>query len=359
MKNWISILLLLAPFVGSAQQKSKTSKSTPQKTTSTKSTTTAPASSAPASAKSTKSKTVDTLPSAPKPATSQPATKPAAAGGDLMSMLDEEVKKNPETNYTTATFKTTRLINAHSVENVAAGVLDVKISHRFGTLNSGFNNLFGLDNASIRIGADYGITNWLMVGLGRSSFEKQYDGFLKLKLLRQSSGKRSFPFTLSGFAGIYYQTLPWQYPARKNYETSRFNYVFQLLLARKFSEGFSLQLSPTLTHYNLVPLTADKNDMLAIGIGARQKLSKRVSMNVEYYYNVPGYSLKGIQNPLSVGFDVETGGHVFQFIFTNSTGIAENQYLTKTTGKWSKGDIHFGFNISRVFTIGGKNRMKK
>ncbi len=379
MKNWISAALLLVPILATAQQKSTTTATTTSKaksaqTTSTKTAGTqkavTPTSAKPAASTPNKTTTpvvenavaakpVDTMPPS-KPAASQqaPAAQPTG-GDDLMSMLDEEVKKNPETNYATATFKTTRLINAHSIENLAAGVLDVKISHRFGTLNSGFNNLFGLDNASIRIGADYGVANWLMVGLGRSSYEKQYDAFLKLKMLRQATGKHAFPFTLSGFAGIYYNTLPWANPAITNYESSRLNYVFQLLIGRKFSEGFSLQLSPTLTHYNIVPKATDKNDMLAIGIGARQKLSKRVSMNVEYYYNIPGYSLPGIVNPLSVGFDVETGGHVFQFIFTNSTGIAENQYFSKTTGKWQNGDIHFGFNISRVFTIGGKKRMKK
>ena len=268
---------------------------------------------------------------------------------NLLDMLEKEEK--PSTVYTTATFKTTRLINAHSIEQLAAGVLDVKISHRFGTLNKGIYELFGLDNASIRMGADYGITNWLMIGAGRSSFEKQYDGFLKLRLLRQSKGARKMPLSLSGFAGIYYNTLKWTDPSIINYNTSRLNYVFQLLAARKFSEGFSLQVSPTLVHYNLVPLTTDKNDMLSVGIGARQKLSKRVSFNVEYYYQIPGYKLEGSENALSAGIDIETGGHVFQLIFTNSTGIAENQYITKTTGKWTDGDIHFGFNIARVFTL--------
>ena len=264
-------------------------------------------------------------------------------------MLEKEEK--PSTVYTTATFKTTRLINAHSIEQLAGGVLDVKISHRFGTLNKGFYELFGLDNASIRIGADYGITNWLMIGLGRSSFEKQYDGFLKLRLLRQSKGAKTMPISVSGFAGMYYNTLKWPDSSILNYNTSRINYVFQFLIARKFSEGFSLQISPTLVHYNLVPLTTDKNDMLSVGIGARQKLSKRVSFNVEYYYQIPGYKLEGTENALSAGFDIETGGHVFQLIFTNSTGIAENQYITKTTGSWGAGDIHFGFNIARVFTL--------
>ncbi len=268
---------------------------------------------------------------------------------NLLDMLEKEEK--PSTVYTTATFKTTRLINAHSIEQVAGGVMDVKISHRFGTLNKGFYELFGLDNASIRIGADYGITNRLMIGLGRASFEKQYDGFLKLKLLRQSKGARTMPLSLSGFAGLYYNTLHWADPNINNYYTSRFNYVFQLIAARKFSEGFSLQLTPTLVHYNLVPKQTDKNDMLSVGIGARQKLSKRVSINVEYYYQIPGYKLDNTENALSAGFDIETGGHVFQLIFTNSTGIAENQYITKTTDKWSKGGIHFGFNIARVFTL--------
>jgi hypothetical protein len=275
---------------------------------------------------------------------------------DLMAMLDRETAKKPVTDYTTATFKTTRLINAHSIENVAGGVMDVKISHRFGTLNGGFYELFGLDNASIRIGVDYGITNWLMVGLGRASYEKQYDGFMKVKILRQSRGSRNMPISLSGFAGMYYNTLKWSDPNRLNYETSRINYTFQLLMARKFSEGFSLQLSPTLVHKNLVPGAEDPNDLLSVGIGARQKLTKRMSINVEYYYQVPGYKLEGSVNPLSIGLDIETGGHVFQFIFTNSTGIAENQYITGTTGKWSNGDIHFGFNISRVFTLGKKKK---
>jgi hypothetical protein len=270
---------------------------------------------------------------------------------DLMDMLEKEEAKNPVTNYTSATFKTTRLINAHSIENVAGGVLDVKISHRFGELNGGFYELFGLDNASIRIGADYGITDWLMIGLGRSSYEKQYDGFMKVKLLRQSSGKKSMPLSVSGFAGIYYNTLKWSDPNRENYTSSRLNYTFQLLMARKFSEGFSLQLSPTLVHRNLVPLTSDPNDLLSVGIGARQKITKRMSINVEYYYQLPGFKLENTVDPLSIGIDIETGGHVFQFIFTNSTGIAENQYITGTTGKWSKGDIHFGFNIARVFTL--------
>ncbi|HNA16090.1 MAG TPA: DUF5777 family beta-barrel protein [Ferruginibacter sp.] len=277
---------------------------------------------------------------------------------DLLSMLEKEVAgdaKN-QTNYATATFKATRLINGHTVENVAAGVLDVKISHRFGKLNSGGYELFGLDNASMRMGLDYGITRYLMVGIGRSTFEKTYDAFFKLKLFRQSNGRRKMPFTISYVPTIALKTLKYEDPDRKNYYTSRLYFSHQLLIGRKFSEGTSLQLMPTYIHRNLVKYAAESNDLFAIGIGGRQKITKRVSINAEYYYQLPGYRLNGTSNSLSLGFDIETGGHVFQLHFTNSRGMNERTFISETTGLWEKGDIYFGFNISRVFTLSRKKR---
>ena len=277
---------------------------------------------------------------------------------DLLSMLEKEVAgdaKN-QTNYATATFKATRLINGHTVENVAAGVLDVKISHRFGKLNSGGYELFGLDNASMRMGLDYGITRYLMVGIGQSTFEKTYDAFFKLKLFRQSNGRRKMPFTISYVPTIALKTLKYEDPDRKNYYTSRLYFSHQLLIGRKFSEGTSLQLMPTYIHRNLVKYAAESNDLFAIGIGGRQKITRRVSINAEYYYQVPGYRLNGSSNSLSLGFDIETGGHVFQLHFTNSRGMNERTFISETTGLWEKGDIYFGFNISRVFTLSRKKR---
>ena len=273
---------------------------------------------------------------------------------DLMSQLEKEVtgdEKN-KVNYTTATFKTTRLINGHTIENVGKGVLDVKISHRFGRINQGGYELFGLDNATMRMGLDYGITKTLMVGIGRSTFEKTYDAFFKWKILSQSTGGRNMPITLSYVPTIAIKTLKFTDTARKNYFSSRLFFTHQLLIGRKFSEGLSLQIMPTYTHQNLVLLASDPNDLLAIGIGGRQKLSKRVSLNAEYYYQIPGYKLTGTTNSLSVGFDIETGGHVFQLHFTNSQGMSERTFISETVGKWDKGDVYFGFNISRVFTIG-------
>lgn len=273
---------------------------------------------------------------------------------DILSQLENEVlgTQKDRTLYATATFKTTRLIDGHSVENVGKGVLDVKISHRFGKVNAGINELFGLDNATMRMGFDYGITNYLMIGLGRSTFEKTLDAFFKLKLLRQSTGKKKMPVTVSYVPTVALKTQKWEDPNRKNYFTSKLSFTHQLLIGRKFSEGTSLQLMPSFTHLNFVQLATDPNDLIAIGIAGRQKISKRMSFNVEYYYQLPGYKITGTTNALSVGFDIETGGHVFQLHFTNSQGMNEANFIAHNRGQWEKGDIFFGFNISRVFTVG-------
>ncbi len=281
----------------------------------------------------------------------------AQDSSDLLKLIDSAFVSGANL-YTKSTFKSTRLINAHSVESLGKNELDIQIAHRFGTLNGGFYELFGLDNATFRLGLDYGITKRFMIGIGRSTFEKQYDGFLKYKILWQEDGKGGMPISLSAFAAMYINTLKPSDPNEEIFFRSRLDYVFQLLIARKFGDGLSVQLSPSLVHRNLVPESTDKNDIVAIGIGARQKITKRITINGEYYYQIPGTKTEGTVNALSLGIDIETGGHVFQFMFTNSTGIAENQYIAKTTGKWNDGDIHFGFNIRRVFSFGKKNKKK-
>lgn len=274
---------------------------------------------------------------------------------DLDKLLADEINAQDKnkTEYVTAIFKTTRLINGHSTENVARRVLDIKISHRFGTLNGGGYELWGLDNATMRMGGDYGITDNLMVGIGRSTFEKTYDAFFKWRILRQSTGKKRMPITLSYVPTIALKTLKFEDPDRKNYFSSRLFYTHQLIIGRKFSENFSAQIMPTYIHRNISAQIADPNDILAIGIGGRQKLTKRLSLNAEYYYQLRDYKLPNTTDALSVGFDIETGGHVFQLHFTNSRGMSERTFISETTGKWEKGDVLFGFNISRVFTIGG------
>lgn len=277
---------------------------------------------------------------------------------NLDSLLDNEMaKKNKqETQRTEATFKTTRLINGHTVETTQAGVLDLKVSHRFGTLNSGFYNMFGFDVASMRIGLDYGLTDRLTVGGGRSTYGKQYDGFLKYKLLWQSSGKQNVPISVSMLAALAFETDTNVLKSEKNISvtprtTDKFSYAFQLFIARKFSDAFSLQLVPTVIHNNIVANTTDPNDLFSVGIGTRLKLTPRTSLNLEYYYQLPNRKLPGMHNSFAIGYEIETGGHVFQLQLTNSTGMTERSFITQTDGTWGDGDIRFGFNISRVFTV--------
>jgi hypothetical protein len=273
------------------------------------------------------------------------------AQDDLMNLLNKDAPK--ETNYTTATFKSTRIMNGHSIERMPEGQLDVRISHRFGTLNSGAYNFFGLDQSNIHLGLEYGITNWLMVGVGRSEYEKTFDGFANFSILRQSTGAKVMPVSVSVLTSIALKTQKFPDQTRTNYFTSRLAYVGQVLIARKLNEALSVQLTPSYVHRNLVATELDPNDIFAIGAGARVKILKRISLNAEYYYitNPKTYMSLQIYNPLSVGFDIETGGHVFQLFFTNSLGMTEKQFIGGTTGQWKKGDIHFGFNISRVFTL--------
>lgn len=268
---------------------------------------------------------------------------------DLLSLLGEE----ETTDYAIGSFKTNRVINLHSLENTAKGVFDFKISHRFNNIDQGFYDIFGLDGATIRFGGDFGITENLQAGIGRSTINKTYDGYLKYKFLRQSKGKRNMPITAAFFAGTAVQTLKNNDPTREVPFWDRFDYTFQLILGRKFSEGFSAQLSPTLVHRNLVATREEANDVFALGIGARQKITKRIALNVEYIYVLPDQLADQYTNSLSIGFDIETGGHVFQLHFTNSRGMFESNYITETNEEWF-GDvsgIRFGFNISRVFTI--------
>ncbi len=269
---------------------------------------------------------------------------------DLLGLIEEE---QPEKEFEQASFKTTRIVNAHSIENTHSGVLDFKISHRFGMINTGAYEFFGLDQATIRLGLDYGISERLMVGIGRSSWNKTIDGFAKYKILRQTTkaSQKQMPISLTWFSGMYVNTLKWADPDRDNKESSRLDYAHQLLIARKFSEGFTAQLMPSLVHRNLVPTKDENNDVFAIGAAVRQKVTKRVSVNAEYFYVLPDQIPDTYENSLSLGVDIETGGHVFQLHITNSTPMTENGYIPQTTGDFFDGDIHFGFNVSRVFTI--------
>jgi hypothetical protein len=268
---------------------------------------------------------------------------------DLMDLLKEDDSK--KTEYTDATFKSTRLINGQSIELPPKGALNFVISHHFGKINSGAYEFFGLDQANIRFGFDYGITDWLSLGIGRTSVDKTYDGSVKVKILRQSKGYRNMPITLTYFTNVAITSLEWKYPERNNYFSSRMEYVHQVLIARKFGSRLSIQLMPTFIHRNLVSTIYDQNDVWAIGAGGRIKLTKRLAITGETYFLMPGQTQQQFYNTLSFGIDLETGGHVFQIYLTNSQGLIEEQFIPETTGSWLRGDIHLSFNIHRTFQI--------
>jgi len=267
---------------------------------------------------------------------------------DLLKLVGEEKPKKEFVKYA---FKSPRVINSHSMEFLNPGTMDFRILHRFGQLDQGYKNFFGLDQASMRMSFDFGIFHNLMAGVGRSTFKKELDAFIKYAPLRQSTGSGSFPVTIALASGITMDGTEWADPARKNYFSSRLAYYHQVIIGRKFSEAFSLQIAPTMVHKNLVAKKSDPNDIYGIGVGGRIKLSQRIAFTWDYTHVIVGMPDSGYYHPLSIGFDIETGGHVFQLHFSNSTGMNEKAFITETINKWGSGEIRFGFNLSRVFQI--------
>ena len=279
----------------------------------------------------------------------------AHAQTDLLGQLDQNEPKQTGPELVEATFKGTRLINGQTVQTPGEGTMVFLISHRFGALNSGAQEFFGLDQATLRLGLEYGVTDRFEVGIGRSSLDKTYDGFLKYKAIRQSTGAVAVPVSVTLLATAAINTLTYT-DAIDHTWTLRTGYVYQALLARKFSTDFSLQLMPTVVHRNLVMLEGERNDLYALGGGGRYKITKRFSLNAEYYYRFNRPANDPYHNSLGLGVDIETGGHIFQLHVTNSRGMIERQFIGETNGNFFKGDIFFGFNIARNFTLKERHR---
>ncbi len=269
---------------------------------------------------------------------------------DLLSMLDS-AQTEDETVYADGTFKSIRLINGYTSEIAAKKELIFSISHRFGNVNQGIYDLFGLDQSTIRFGFEYGLNDRIDLGIGRSNYEKLYDGFIKIKLAKQSSGKKSFPFTITLLEGMSIKTLKWTNDAIDYPFTARMFYIHELFIARKFNEKLSIQLSPVIIHRNMVKTREDQNTVGALGVGGRYKITNRFTAVCEYYYLFPGNTANQFNNSLAFGVEIETGGHVFQLHFSNSTGMTEKAFIPETTGRWVDGDINLGFNIIRLFSF--------
>lgn len=276
-----------------------------------------------------------------------------ASAQDLLSQLQASEPKEKE--YIIQTFKGTRVVNGMSVETKGKGELEFIISHRFGKLNSGAYEFFGLDNASIRLGLEYGLTDNLGIGLGRSKNNKIYDGYLKYKAIRQAKGGSPVTVTLVGSAGLV--TIDTAFSTPKLTFQQKIYYSSHALIARKFSPKFSMQVSQAILHANLVS-TGEVNTLAAVGVGARYKLNGSISLNSEYFhrFNAPDETYK---NCIGFGLDIETGGHVFQLILSNTDGMVDRTYLGNTDGNFFNGDINFGFNITRTFQIKSEKKLKE
>ena len=273
---------------------------------------------------------------------------PSFAQDDLLDMLSDD---EPVVNYTTAAFKGTHIINGHSTKTKSKGEFDFLIYHRFGTINSGIQELFGLDQANMRLGFEYGLTDLINLGIGRSTYDKTYDGFVKWKFLRQKSGVENSPVSIAWISTIAIPTVD----ITENLTTvERMSFAHQFMISRKFGDKLSIQVMPGLVHLNTVPAASDNNDILYLGGAYRYKLNQSFALTGEYYFQFNPIASVQTYDAIGFGVDIETGGHVFQLHVTNSRPTFESGFITGTVDNFWDGDIRFGFNISRTFQIGKK-----
>lgn len=266
------------------------------------------------------------------------------AQDDLLAELDANTT---DSSYVFATFKGLKIVNFESTKLTAKKEFTFIVAHRFGSIENGLDTFFGLDDAVTRLNFIYGIGDGFNISVSRSSYQKIYESAIKYRITRQR--KNGFPFTVVGYNSILINTSLSEDNLPKLEFKHRLGYTAQLLIARKVSTSFSFELAPTYFHDNYVVLDSQDNSQFALGLGGRYKIGKRWSINADYGWHLNRANGSPFKNPLSIGFDLETGGHVFQLHFSNAQPMNTNTFLSYATGDWSDGDIYFGFNLSRVF----------
>jgi len=262
------------------------------------------------------------------------------AQDDLLKEIDTvktEVPYSPS-------FKALQVVTAQSTKMPTKKEFYLDISHRFGDVSDGFKNFFGLDNATTKLGVIYGLRDWLALSASRHTYQKTYEFGAKYRLFKQ---EKESPFDIVGYNVLDINSELRKDDFPKLEFSDRFAYLSQLLISRRFTENLTLQLMPSFVHKNLIEPTIDSKNLFSTGLGGRYKISKRVSINAEYFYNFEDKNF--YKNPLSVGMDIDTGGHVFQLVFSNSQANTETGYISNATGNWGKGHFFFGFNLYRVF----------
>lgn len=298
-----------------------------------------------------------------------------SAQEDMLSLLDSAGAKY-KSERTIATFKGSKIINLQTTETVKKGTMDFNIAHNFGNIgvqsNGGVHTLYGLDNiADVRFGFDFGITTDLTIGVGRSKYKEVIDAMIKYRIVNQTTNNH-IPFSLALYGDMGYNPQPASVfyaggEPEDHSDLHRFSYVSQLIIARKFGWRFSMELVPTFQHRNYVVANInpenkgeETNDIFSIAAGARLKITNRFAIIADYYYLFSEYRRNNTATPfyppLGIGFEIDTGGHIFHITFTNAPGLIENNYIPNTTDDWLKGGFKFGFNISRVFNLGGKKK---
>lgn len=277
------------------------------------------------------------------------ALSPLRAQDDLLQAAQAAT---PAQETTLSAFKGVRLINGQTVETWKKGELGFVIQHRFGRIDQGWYDFFGLDNANIRLGLDYGISDRVNVGIGRNSLQKAWDGFFKWQALQQRTGARPMPVTLSLLGGVYHRTERANFAGDDSTGAQRTSFTVQALVARRITSALSLQLMPTLVNRLYMPGRNDRNALIAMGVGGRLKVSKRVAITAEYYYRVDPTGTDALRwDPFGIGVDIETGGHVFQLHFSNSQAMTERAFLSSTVDALSFQNLYFGFNITRALYL--------
>ncbi|MDU8886427.1 DUF5777 family beta-barrel protein [Yeosuana sp. MJ-SS3] len=263
---------------------------------------------------------------------------------DLLREIDTDSVTD---NYASAVFKSLKIVNFESTKLVAKKEFMFVVAHRFGSLENGLDTFFGLDDAVTRLNFIYGISDGFNISISRSSYQKIYESALKYRLVQQKEG--GFPFTIVGYNSLMINTALEKDNLPKLEFEDRISYATQLLISHKVNTNFSFEIAPTLFHDNYVMLDSQDNTQFALGLGGRHKLGKRWSINADYGIHMNRASDSPFKNPLSIGVDLETGGHVFQMHFTNAQPMNVNGFLGQATGDWGEGDIYFGFNLTRIF----------
>ncbi|MCO6500743.1 MAG: hypothetical protein J5I47_10240 [Vicingus serpentipes] len=286
---------------------------------------------------------------------------PLFAQEDLMEMLEDEVKQETSKEKIIATFKGTKLINAQTIQTTKKRTLEFNIAHRFGNMDitgsTGKHTLYGLENASnIRFAFDYGLTDNISIGVGRSKMNEHIDGHMKFRFLEQKI--KGSPISIAYYTSAAISPIA---NIPNDDFNNRWSYVHQLIIASKLSRSISLQVLPTLVHRNYVDQTllhpkngsSDQNDLFSLGFAGRVKITKRMAFVIDYFLVFSEFrdADNSFYDPLGIGVEIETGGHVFHINITNSAGIIENDFIPYTSDAWDDGGYKLGFNISRVFSF--------